>query len=48
MDEQQFTRIIAVWILSAFIPLLISLGDKALQRWRKRHPAGKRKPLDTF
>lgn len=47
MTEEQMWRIAAVGAASAFIPLLISLGDKALQRWRKRNAARDSKPLNT-
>jgi hypothetical protein len=42
MDSEQMLRIAVGGALSALIPVAILLGEKALQRWRKRHP--RRKP----
>jgi hypothetical protein len=44
MDAEQQMRIVALAIGGAVISLLISLGDKALKRWRERHPSRDRKP----
>ncbi len=38
MDNEQMWRIAVGGALSALIPVAVLLAEKALERWRKRHP----------
>jgi hypothetical protein len=42
MTDEQMWRIAAVAALSGLFPIAVLLGEKALERWRKRH--ARRKP----
>lgn len=42
MTDEQMWRIAAAGALSGLIPIVVLLGEKALQRWRERH--ARRKP----